>query len=75
MNVERAGILLAAVVMFLVLGVAITSNITGNLINDTQNAASPVLGLVVLVALVIAGFLVSRALIPEGRFHADTGAQ
>jgi len=69
MDTEKAAFLIIGLIVLVTLIVIGTSTITGNAIMDAGSATSPVMGAVILVAFIIAAFLVIRVLVPEGVFH------
>ncbi|MFH1237269.1 MAG: hypothetical protein V1648_02590 [Candidatus Aenigmatarchaeota archaeon] len=71
MEMEKTGVIVAALVMFAVLAVAITANMTGNIISDVESATSPVIGFIILLAFIVAGYFVTRGVLSEGKYHVD----
>ncbi len=72
MDAERTAktaLLIVGLIVFVVLAVVMTSGITGNIIKDVESATTPVMGAVILVAFVVAAFLITRVLVPEGKYH------
>lgn len=69
MDTERTAFLIIGLVVLIALFVVGTSTVTGNAIMDAGSATSPIMGAVILVAFIVAAFLVIRVLVPEGGFH------
>lgn len=69
MNLERTGLAAAIIVVFMVLAVAFIGSITGNIVQDSGSVSSPLVGLVIMIFMVIAGYFVSRSFVSESRFH------
>jgi len=72
MDAERTAktaLLIVGLIVFVALAVVMTSGITGNIIKDVESATTPVMGAVILVAFIAAAFLITRVLVPEGKYH------
>lgn len=67
MEIEKAWVLTILVLAFLILFVAGTENLTGNIISDFGSATNPTSGLIILILFIIGALLVFRVFVPESR--------
>jgi uncharacterized integral membrane protein len=71
MEFEKVDILLSGIIIFVVIAVIFMSNVTGGIVADTGSLNNPLTGLIILLVFVVAGYLVSKTMLPESKFRVE----